>query len=138
MARVDKIELTAFGLVGLVATYLASIEEALVPQRWAHEFWVAKGIVAFGAVAALLMYLTRVWPNVRSVAQRQRYLALIVGVSIVMIASTAQYDSDVPVTGRNVGGFLFAFLCCWAMWTSWRHEPDGPAPNVREMNPPVT
>lgn len=102
------------GLLGLVVLLglgiLAQDNAAWFPQSWGPEFYAVKGLVGIVAVLVLLVHMSLTWPRVGTFAQRLRYLLLLGFVIVVAAASPAQYDSHVPVTGRNVAGFVLAGL----------------------------
>jgi hypothetical protein len=88
------------------------------PQQYAHQFFVAKGLVGLLAVVLLVWHMARTWPTTLSTGQRLRYLALLIGATATGSASTSQFNDDLPVTGANVAGFIFAVFVVVAMVAS--------------------
>lgn len=114
---------TVFLLLGLVATgVLGSTSGSILPQRYAHTFYVVKGLVAVVAVALSLFHMSRTWSSIVSAGQRLRYLALLMLTVLIASSSTAQLSEGAPVSGRNVGALLAAVLVLVAMAVSVRQD----------------
>lgn len=95
------------------------------PQEHAHDFYIAKGLVAVVAVCLILAHMSHAWPSIRTSGQRLRYIALLMVTVLIASGSTAQLDEGVPVSGRNVGGLLAALLVIVAMTVSIRQDRRG-------------
>lgn len=100
--------LVVLALVGL--GLLAHDHAEWFPQRWAHEFYVVKAVAGLVAVVTTVTHMARTWPRVGTTAQRLRYLLLLGFVMVVATGSTAQYEMDVPVTGRSIAGLALAVM----------------------------
>ena len=112
---------------GLVATgYLGHDGADWFPQRWAHAFYVTKGLVGVVAVVLMLVHMSRAWPSIAGTDQRLRYLALLMATMLIASGSTAQLAEGVPVSGRNVGGLLLGVLIIVAMVVSIRQGRRSP------------
>jgi hypothetical protein len=115
--------LTLIVLLGVAGTgLLGGSDGGWFPQRYAHDFYVAKGLTAVVAVVLILWHMSRAWPTVTTSGQRLRYLALLMVTVLIASSSTAQIDARVPVAGRNIGGLLAAVLVIVAMVVSLRQD----------------
>jgi hypothetical protein len=94
----------------------------VLPQPWAHAFYVVKGLTAVAAVVLAGVHMADTWANIPTLAQRLRYFFLLLTVVVIAGGSTAQFQEDAPVHGRNVGGFLIAATACVAMVVSIRQD----------------
>lgn len=110
-------------LLGIAGTgALGGSDGAWFPQRYAHAFYVTKGLIAVVAVLLTLLHMSRAWPTVTNSGQRLRYIALLMVTVLIASGSTAQIDEGAPVAGRNVGGLLAAVLVVVAMLVSIRQD----------------
>lgn len=92
------------------------------PPEYAHEFFVAKGIIALTATCLLLSHMTTAWSQTFSPGQRLRYLALLACAVSLTGASVEQVQQDAVVNFRNVGALVAAVAILVAMVVSIRES----------------
>lgn len=83
------------------------------PQNYAHDFYVAKGIIGVIAVILLLWHMSRSWDRFDpegGIGQRLRYLTLFYFAVLATSASVEQIKQNVVVNYRSLGAIGGATL----------------------------
>lgn len=91
-----------------------------IPQDWAEQFYIIKGLGALIATLLLIAHMSRTWHNVQTWGQRLRYLTLFYFAVLITAASVEQTSQNAPVNLRNVGALLGVGLLIVAAIVSLR------------------
>lgn len=93
------------------------------PQEYAHEFYVAKGLLALTATIGIVWHMSRTWNRVESRGRRLRYYSLLYFAALITLASVEQTAEGASVETRNIGAAVGVALVLYAAYVSLREDP---------------
>lgn len=98
----------------------------IFPQQYAHEFYVAKGLLALVATIGIIVHMSRTWSRVETWGRRLRYFSLLYFAMLITYASVEQITLGTLVAPRNVGAMVGVFLAIAAVWVSLLEDRNPP------------
>lgn len=88
------------------------------PQEYAHEFYVAKGLLALTATIGIVWHMSRTWHLVETRGRRLRYYSLLYFAVLITYASVEQTAAGASVELRNIGAAIGVALALYATYVS--------------------
>lgn len=91
-------------------------------QDLAHEFFVAKGVVALVATLLLVFHMAMTWGGVTTLGRQLRYFALLYASVLITYASVEQSAEAELVDYRHLGAMVLPLIIIVAMVVSIRED----------------